>query len=379
MTREERCKLIRPALIRWFRSNARAAPWRETGDPYRIWVSEVMLQQTRSATVDPYYRRFVRRFPTVRALASADLDDVLRCWEGLGYYARARNLHRAARQVVEHEGGRLPDTAEGLRELPGIGPYTAGAVASIAFGRAEPVLDGNVTRVLCRAFRLREPPKQKEMRRTLWRIAGRMAEAGEPGTVNQALMELGATVCIPRGRRCEQCPISDCCEARRRGDAGELPVRTPRPELPHQTVAVGVIWRRGRILIDKRPPGGLLGGLWELPGGKQRVGEPLAETCRREIQEELGLNVAVGDKLTRVRHAYTHFRVTIHAFTCRYRGGRPRALGCQEWKWVTPRELGDYAFPRANRRILEALEWSGDCAPGRAERRPRSRARDRQG
>ncbi|MBS3733824.1 MAG: A/G-specific adenine glycosylase [Phycisphaerae bacterium] len=358
MNRQQRCDAIRPALCAWFAKAARRTPWRQTRDPYKIWIAEVMLQQTQTDTVVPYYHRFIERYPTCADLAAAPLDEVLRLWEGLGYYARARNLHAAAKMLVAERGGRLPDSGEALRALPGVGDYTAGAVASIAFARPEPVLDGNVARVLCRAFRIRKPPAEPVTRRTLWRIAGQLVRDDDPGTVNQALMELGALVCLPRGPACADCPIAEQCEARRRGEQETLPIRTPRAKTPHHTIAVGVVWRRGKMLIDKRPATGLLGGLWELPGGKQRRGESLSEACRREICEELGIEVTVGEKLTAVRHAYSHFRVTLHAFTCRYKSGRCRAIGCDAWRWVSPDALEQYAFPRANRRILDAIELS---------------------
>jgi A/G-specific adenine glycosylase len=348
-------KRLQRRLLRWFARHRRDMPWRRTQDPYAVWVCEVMLQQTQVATVRDYFARFMRRFPNVRSLARAPRDEVLKAWEGLGYYARARNLHNAAIAVVRQHAGRLPRSVEALRRLPGIGPYTAGAVASIAFGLDEPVLDGNVTRVLSRLFCVRGGPWQPRVRRRLWRLARRLIPPGRAGVFNQALMDLGATVCVPRRPRCEACPVEPLCLARARGEEGRLPRRRKRGRLPHHTIVAGVIRRRGRILIDRRPADGLLGGLWELPGGKVEAGETLAAALRREVREEVGLSVRVGRPVATVKHAYTHFRITLHAFECVAAAGRARAIACEEVRWVRPGELRRFAFPRANQKILAAL------------------------
>lgn len=343
---------IAERLLAWYERRHRALPWRESRNPYRIWISEVMLQQTRVETVRPYYERFVRELPTVEALARAPLDRVLKLWEGLGYYARARHLHRAAQIVVERHGGRVPAERKELLELPGIGPYTAGAIASIAYGRDEPVLDGNVRRVLCRLAYITSDPRVPQTERRLEALACGLLPPGRAGDFNQALMELGSTVCTPRRPRCSVCPVAGLCEAQRRGDPEALPIGSPKRTRPHHEVAVGLIWKDGELLLAKRPSKGLLGGLWELPGGKRRPSEALPECVRREVREELGIEVEVDEELTVVRHGYSHLSVTIHAFRCRWRAGAPQALGCQEWVWAKPRELSRYAFPRATQKIL---------------------------
>jgi A/G-specific adenine glycosylase len=356
MNRGERYLRIQQALLAWFAANARDLPWRRTSDPYAIWISETMLQQTRVQAVVPYYERFLRRFPTVQKLARARLDTVLKLWEGLGYYARARNLHAAARQIVTRFHGRLPSTRAELQTLPGIGRYTAGAVASIAFDRREPVVDGNVTRVLCRIFRIRGNPKDTAIRKKIWAIADELVPEGHAGQFNQALMELGSEVCLPRDPRCEICPVNTVCEARLHNEQNSLPIRVSRKQVPFYTVAVGVIYRDGRILIDKRRPEGLLGGLWEFPGGKRQRGESLEAALRREVGEELDIAVRVGRRLAVVDHAYSHFRVRIHAFECTWIAGEPRCLTCAAFKWVRPSELGRYAFPAANNKIIDVLQ-----------------------
>jgi A/G-specific adenine glycosylase len=349
---------IQAALMAWFRRHQRNLPWRSTRNPYAIWVSEIMLQQTQVATVKPYFQRFMRQFPNVRALAKAPLEAVLKAWEGMGYYARARNLHRAAKQVVSNGGGKLPKTPEELRKLPGVGQYTAGAIASIAFGLDEPVLDGNVMRVLCRAFRIRKNPRASKAQRRLWSLARRLIPSGRAALFNQALMDLGATLCTPKAPRCPVCPIRTVCLARAHNEQEELPARVRRRPLPHFDIAAGVIWRGKRVLIDQRRPEGLLGGLWEFPGGKRRPRESLKACLVREVREELGVEVEVLRPLITVKHAYSHFRITLHVFECRYVSGKPRPSGGVRWKWVALGELDNYPFPSAQRKIIAAHKES---------------------
>lgn len=345
-----------PRLLAWWDEGHADLPWRQTSDPYTIWVAEVMLQQTQIATVIPYYHRWLERFPTVQALATASLDEVLKLWEGLGYYSRARHLHAAAQTVVAEYGGQLPRTVEELKRLKGIGPYTAGAIASIAFEQAVPVLDGNVIRVLSRLVDLEADVTETETKKQLWALAGSLMPATRPGAFNQALMELGQRICVPAPPACHRCPVADLCLARKRGTQLERPVRPPRKRTPHYDVAAGVIWRAdGRFLIARRPLDGLLGGLWEFPGGKRDAGETLPETLAREIQEELALEIAVGRRLATIKHAYTHFRITLHAFHARHLQGVPQHLGVADHAWVTLADLGQYAFAVTDQQIIKAL------------------------
>ncbi|MFP4105212.1 MAG: A/G-specific adenine glycosylase [Phycisphaerae bacterium] len=353
---EPQTERIRQCLTEWYSVHQRDLPWRRTSDPYAIWVSETMLQQTRVATARDYFRRFLQRFPTVADLADAPLEDVLKIWEGLGYYSRARNLHRAARMVVDEFDGRLPDTANKLKTLPGIGRYTAGAVASIAFGLDEPVLDGNVKRVLCRVYAIEEDPRKAATERTLWDIARDLVPPGRAGLFNQALMDLGATICTPRKPDCPRCPLQKHCLAFARNLQERLPIKPPRKKIPHHTIVVGLVFREGKILIGRRPVSAMLGGLWEFPGGKVEKGESLLEALHREIREEVGLEIASPELLVVVKHAYSHFRITLHAFRCEYRSGDARPIECEQVRWVAPAELDSFPFPRANRRIIEALQ-----------------------
>jgi A/G-specific adenine glycosylase len=344
------------ALLDWYDAHGRDLPWRQTRDPYRVWVSEVMLQQTRVRQMEAFYARFLDRFPTLADLAAAADAEVLKAWEGLGYYARARQLHGAARQVMAYHGGALPTTRDGLLTLPGVGPYTAAAVSSIAFDRDHVVLDGNVSRVLCRLLLVTDLPTRQSVRQRLIDAGQRLLVRGRPGDFNQGLMELGARVCLPAAPHCDGCPVGAWCRARAAGaDPAVVPQRRPRRPGPHLQVAAGMIWRGDRLLLAQRPAGGMLGGLWEFPGGKQEPGETLEACLRREIREELGLHITVGPEVVSVEHAYTHFRITLHAFSAWSGRGTPRALECAAWQWVDPADLGVYAMPRSDRRVIEHL------------------------
>jgi A/G-specific adenine glycosylase len=348
-------------LVKWYRAHKRDMPWRKTRDPYKIWVSEILLQQTQVATVKPYYLRFLNRFPTVHALAAAPLDDVLKAWEGCGYYARARHLHKAAK-IVAASGGRLPSTSEELKKLPGIGTYTAAAIASLCYDEAVAVVDGNVervlARVLCERRILKSSPVLKRVQRAAQQIMQTSASAQlAPADLNQALMELGATLCQPKHAACSHCPLHTECRAHARlADVTVLPKRAPRKKIPHYHIGAAIIRKNGKILITQRPHAGLLGGLWEFPGGKVHAGESLQECVAREIQEELGLDIQVGEKLVSVNHGYSHFTITLHCFFCTPRAGRIRKLGVADFRWVTAAQLEQFAFPKADRVVLKMLQ-----------------------
>jgi A/G-specific adenine glycosylase len=356
---------LREALLAWYREEARDLPWRQTSDPYAIWVSEIMLQQTRVETVLAYYDRFLRRFPDIQSLAAASLDEVLKSWEGLGYYRRARNLHRTASVLMEHHGGTLPASESDLRALPGIGEYTAGAIASIAFHRDAPALDGNVIRVLARLYRVSGDPQRASTRDALLERATALVSSGDAGSMNQALMDLGARICLPRSPRCAGCPIEAFCDAHHHGEEALYPQRSRRRAIPHFDVVAGIVWDReptaddAHLLIAKRHEDDMLGGLWEFPGGRVEDGETHEGALARELREELGIEVTVSGHFMKLNHAYTHFRITLHVYTCRHAAGGPRAIDCADWTWARPEELDDFAFPVADRRILDRLT-SGD-------------------
>ena len=315
-----------------------------------------MLQQTQVETVLAYYRAWLAALPTVEALAAASEDQVLKLWEGLGYYSRARNLHRAARVVLQQHGGRVPADATAFRALPGVGPYTAAAVLSLAHDADLAVVDGNVRRVLGRLVKLTHDPRRAPWARALDQLAAALLPGGAARVHNNAMMELGALVCTPRSPDCPRCPMASPCAARRAGDPQQYPPRRPRARPPHHQVAIGLVFHRnGRVLIDQRPYDGLLGGLWEFPGGKLESGETVEQALARELQEELGLEAEVVDRLPEVNHAYTHFKVTLHPRICRLVSIAPRAADGPPRRWVLPAELERYAMPRANRKVLELL------------------------
>ncbi|MGH2535997.1 MAG: A/G-specific adenine glycosylase [Candidatus Promineifilaceae bacterium] len=343
-------------LLAWWDAGHADLPWRGRRDPYAIWVAEIMLQQTQVATVIPYYERWLAHFPTLADLAAADLDEVLKLWEGLGYYARARNLQAAARTVAERHGGRLPSSARELARLKGIGPYTAGAIASIAFDQPAPILDGNVIRVLTRLFDLKGNVATAATRRRLWQLAEEALPESRPGDFNQALMELGQRICLPAAPRCLLCPLAELCLARQRGTELERPVRPPRKRPPHHDVSAGVIWdSAGRLLVTRRPARGLLGGLWDFPGGRCEPGESPAGALRREISEQLGLEIQVGPQLAIIPHAYTHFRVSLYVFEAQALSPGPGADDAPAHAWLAPAELAAYAFPATGRKIASLL------------------------
>ncbi|MEZ4425760.1 MAG: A/G-specific adenine glycosylase [Gemmatimonadota bacterium] len=335
---------LRARLLAWYDRARRDLPWRRTSDPYRVWVSEVMLQQTRVETVIPYYERWLERFPTVSALATADLDDVLPLWKGLGYYSRARNLHRAAQAVLERHGGEVPAEPDALRALPGVGAYTAGAVASIAFGRPEPLVDGNVRRVLSRWYDL-EAPGDREV----WALARDLVDPERPGDFNQALMELGATVCTPRAPRCEGCPVEGSCLARARGTVELRPPPRKRGPVPHVHVLSLVVWTaEARTLLVQRPERGLLAGLWEFPA-RELAGPPDPGRC--------------ASPLPPVEHVFSHLKATYHPLLIRMEDPPDSAEAALERvgaegarpRWVTVPEAEVLALPVAQQKILAAL------------------------
>jgi A/G-specific adenine glycosylase len=338
-------------LLAWYARHHRKLPWRASRDPYRIWVSEVMLQQTTVQAVVPYYERWLALFPDVAALAGAPLSKVLRAWQGLGYYGRARNLHRAARIIVREHGGRIPDDESVLRSLPGFGPYTTAAVLSLAFGRPFPVIDANVRRVLMRIIGLDGEASPTHDRALLGHLLGYFP-VRSPGPFNQAMMELGALVCRSRNPLCLACPVASFCTAVREGRQETIP--RPRCQAVEKIEAVVAVIRDGRrFLIQQRPAGGLFGGLWEFPGGKKKRGESRVAALRREVREELGAEITDVRYLTSVQHAYTRFRVSLSVYSCRLEGSRVSAGPGR--RWVTLGSVCRYPLPSGTVRIVNFL------------------------
>lgn len=356
-----RTERIHERLLEWYATEARELPWRRTRDPYAILVSEIMLQQTRVETAIAYFERFMAQFPSIEALAEASIDEVLKVWQGLGYYRRAHNLHAAARRTVEEHGGSLPDDVKQLRSLPGIGAYTAGAVASIAFGRNQPALDGNIIRVLTRVYRIQGDPSRAATRAQILQHAQALTRLGSASEINQALMDLGARICRPRTPDCGACPITNECDAHHAGEETAYPRNPKRQPVPHRTVVAGVVWegepyaKGARVLVAKRRTGDMLGGLWEFPGGCVESGETPEEALHRELREELAIEVNSLTPLVTVRHTYTHFRMTMHVYSCRHCAGEPVAIECDDLAWTTLQRLDEYAFSKADLKVIEAL------------------------
>ena len=348
-------KTLQKKLLNWYADEKREMPWRDNLDPYRILVSEFMLQQTQVKTVIPYFERWMKSFPTLKKLAQARETTVLKHWEGLGYYSRARNLRKTAQKILQDYSGKIPDSMAEILKLPGVGRYTAGAVLSIAFGQKVPVLDGNVKRVLSRLFLLRENGATRKSENILWeRMENLLPQTGS-GNFNQAFMELGATICLPQNPLCLLCPLKQTCQAQKSGTQKLYPPRKPAPPATKINVSAAVIFQRNKVFIQKRMIGGLMGGLWEFPGGKFEPNETAEQCLHREIREELGVALHVDEKLMTLQHSYTQFRVTLHVFLCKIRSGKLTPIQCEEWKWVKLKELGAYPFPAANVKIVKSL------------------------
>ena len=353
-------------LLNWWQHHGRQEPaqkpWMFKSDgtwplpedslsPYGIWIAEVMLQQTQLLVVLPYWKRWMARFPSVEALATSSLEQVRLQWQGLGYYSRARRLHEAAQLLLEQS---WPRDLDGWMALPGIGRTTAGGILSSAFNAPTPILDGNVKRVLARLHAHGRPPSRDQPR--FWQWSEELLDQSRPRDFTQALMDLGATVCTPRRPGCDQCPWGESCAAYASGDPSGWPVVEERKPLPFQVIGIGVVINEaGDVLIDQRLEEGLLGGMWEFPGGKQEPGEPIEACIARELMEELGIEVSVGDALITVDHAFSHKKLRFVVHLCRWMSGDPKPLASQQVRWVRLEQLKDYPFPAANVRIIEAL------------------------
>ena len=351
---------FRAALLAWFAASARDLPWRRTLDPYHVWLSEIMLQQTQMDRAVSYFERFLARFPDIPSLAAAGEDEVLKLWEGLGYYSRARNLLRAARVVVREHGGVFPASFEAVRALPGVGPYTAGAVMSVAYNDHRPAVDANVERVLSRVLDLDRPLGEPAVKRRTLAAAWELLPLGEARAFNQAFMELGALICGPRNADCPRCPVSAHCLALARGTVAERPVPTAKPEIIRVDMACGVLATAGRVFIQKRRADDVWPGLWEFPGGVLEPGESPEAAMVREFREETELAVRPAGKIAVVRTSYTRYRITLHGFFCQAGPGQDPERGHRlheavEARLVRPQELAAFAFPSGHARLVSRL------------------------
>lgn len=349
-------KSIQRALHQWYLNNRRDLPWRRTQDPFAIWVSEVMLQQTQVKTALPYYERFMEMFPTVQCLADATLQAVLKAWEGLGYYSRARNLHRAAGIVASQMDGRLACDWQTFKRLPGVGDYIAAAVLSIAFGRPHAVADGNVKRVLARLFLIDVPVNQATGHKVFQTTAQQLLSHSSPGDHNQAVMELGALVCTPRLPACGSCPLKRFCRAAGTDQIDRYPLRLKTNPTPEHRLVCAVVVKKGRLLLIRRPSEGLLGGLWEFPNGPWKSGEAFTRACIYMVRSAVGLDVKPLGRLTSVRHAYSHFKIHMSVYHCRWQSGRVRLNGPRAFRWVPFEKLEEFPLHGAVQKIVPHLE-----------------------
>lgn len=360
-----RISRIRRKALQWYSRNKRDLPWRKRPTPYRVWVSEVILQQTRVETGISYFNEFVRRFPTLRSLSEARVDEVLHLWSGLGYYRRARNLHQAAREVTERYGGRVPRSEKDLRSLPGVGEYTAGAIRSIAYHERAAAIDGNTTRVIARLQAYQADPTRGDGPATIRRWAEALVPSRDPGAFNQALMELGARICLPRNPSCPECPVKGSCRGRKMGVASSIPPPARQRSRPVREVCAA-IRRKGRVLLARRPEAGLLGGLWELPGGEVADSLGDEEALRGLVMGLVGLEVRVGPRLARIRHSIMDRRIRGAAYDCRIARGRVRSKTYQAFRWMTPSEIPGLPLTGATRKYLPSLEREDGDGPYRA-------------
>lgn len=343
-------------LVNWYNLHQRILPWRTAPSPYATWISEIMLQQTQVATVIDYFLRFIAQFPTVQHLAKADLQQVLKLWEGLGYYSRARNLHKAARYVVDHFNGQLPQTFDDLQTIPGIGPYTAAAIASIAFQQPIPVVDGNVFRVYARLTQLSDDIRLPKTRQLIFNRLTPIINTFSPREFNQAMMELGALICTPKNPQCNQCPMQSHCGAAANQTQTQFPYKSKLKPSPHYHIAVALIFNsENKILIAKRDESQMLGGLWEFPGGKQEANESLEETAIREVKEETNLTIESLQHLVAIRHTYSHFSITLTAFLAQIAPNSSPLILPREHHWISTDDLSKFPFPTANKKIIDAL------------------------
>jgi A/G-specific adenine glycosylase len=343
-------------ILRWFNINQRKLPWRATKNPYHIWVAEVMLQQTQVKKVLEYYQKFIDQFPDVQSLAKADLQQVLKAWEGMGYYARARSLHKAAQLILKEKGGIIPKTYHDFKKMPGAGEYITAAVLSQAFNALHTVVDGNVKRVLSRVFLIDKPVNLSSSRTIFKEQADLLLDQSEPGDFNQAIMELGAIICRPKNPKCHDCPITSFCGSFKMNQQSKYPLSVKSKSIPEYHIAVGIIHKNGHILIIQRQPDGLLGGLWEFPGGRVKQGENSEQVCIRKVKEKMNLDVKVTGFLTRISHAYTHFKIIMDVFDCGFQSGKVTLNGPADFRWIAVTEVDHFPFHAANHKFIPLLK-----------------------
>jgi len=350
-------KIDSSALIYWYRNNKRPLPFRSTKDPYKIWVSEIMLQQTQMKTAIPFYERWINKLPTIESVASTDIDSLLKLWEGLGYYKRCQNFYQASKIIVEKYKGIVPSNYESFKGLPGVGDYTAGAVLSISFGIPVPAIDGNVKRVMARLYGFKHLTKYNSA--IINKVISRILKNVNPSDFNQGLMELGALVCTFESPKCFKCPISKNCKAYQSGNPINYPKKKFTRAIPHFNVVTAIIWRGDTFYIQRRREDKMLGGLWEFPGGKVEKGETLESALLRELKEECDFNGRILKKATSVKHRYSHYSITMHCYYCEEKNDKIVTLANSNW--IKKNQISQYSFPKANHKIFNFLnkyDWN---------------------
>lgn len=341
-------------LLRWYGSRRRSLPWREKPRPYAVWVAEIMAQQTRIESMLPYYKKWMKRFPSVKKLAQANEQDVLAVWEGLGYYTRARNLRKGAQVVMSEHGGRVPADWDALRNLPGIGPYTAGAIGSLAFGLDKPAVDGNAIRVLSRVFNVSKPVDSASGKQQIWVLAAQYLPSGRAAEYNQALMDLGARVCSPRSPKCLVCPVASECVSRRIGIQEQRPVQSEAKQIPMRQFAAAVIWQAGKVLVVQRPASGLLAGMWEFPNLQLRQSGAKAQLAR-EMKKRFDVNIQLQGRTGVYERTYSHFHARLQVYESKLNGVRPMLRGEQQAAWVKPKKLAALPMGKLDRSVANSL------------------------
>ena len=340
-------------VLKWYKENNQNYPWRNTSNPYHIWLSEIMLQQTQAQTVIPYYNNWLQKFPSIASVANAPLDSILKAWEGLGYYARARNFHKACAILHQKNIHTVPNQLDEFIKLPGVGEYTAAAVLSIAYNQPYPAIDTNFIRIFSRIKEINlHFPQSKKI---ILEYVLNDFLYNSPGNFNQSMMDFGRFVCTNSRPKCHICVINKYCNAFVNNTVNKFPLKLKKTKKPHHNVAVGIVWKNNKILITKRPSSGLLGGLWEFPGGKVLPNEKPQDCVAREIKEELSLEINVQKKLHQIQHAYSHFSISLAAYKCKLIKGTPQLIGCADYRWINPKDINRFAFPRANHKLFNKI------------------------
>ena len=343
------------SLLLWYEKSNYYMPWRETNDAYKIWISEIMLQQTQVQTVVKYYNKWLQAYPTIQSVSSANIDSLLKLWEGLGYYQRVHNIHEASKMIVKKHKGKVPDTYDKLIELKGIGDYTASAILSIAFNKQYPAIDGNLKRVISRFYAL---SNSTNMLQTFKDKVLLFMKNKNSGDVNQALMDLGREICTSHLPKCSVCPVSSSCIAYSTNQINKFPEKTPSKQKPSFDVIIGMIYKKNKFLISKRNNKGLLAGLWELPGGKKRIKENNRDCLKREIKEELDIDINITKKIGEIKHQYSHFKINLIGYHCIYKAGKPKPITSNGLKWITKKNINSFAFPKSTIKLFNLIEES---------------------